>query len=77
MLLGAVSAAAPRFASAGASRAVDFEPVFTGGIGSFDSTLLGDHVFRNEPSWCAFWSEAFSDVSRLPRALMWTFAKAW
>jgi len=27
---------------------------------------VGDYVFGNEPSWCAFWSDAFIDVSPPP-----------
>lgn len=57
---------APQSASAAPRHSLDFEPVFSGSIGSFDASLWGDYVFRNESSWCRFWREAFSAISPPP-----------
>lgn len=53
-------------AGAGRARPIDFETVYAGLTGSFDTSLVGDHVFRNKRSWCAFWTEAFGEVSSPP-----------
>jgi hypothetical protein len=47
----ALCAAAP-------GEALEFETLVASGGLRLDPGLLGDHVFRNEAEWCAFWSEA-------------------
>lgn len=64
-LVVVICAASPRAAHAVQGGTLDFEPVFSGPI-DFDQELIGDHVFHNESSWCAFWSEAFAHASPPP-----------
>lgn len=63
VLVAAVCWAAPRSASAGPRRAVDFEPVWVGTAN--DIQLTGDYVFGDEASWCAFW-QAVKTIERIP-----------
>ena len=58
LLLLIIAWAAPQSARAAPVHQLEFEGVFSGL--SSDFHLAGDHVFRDEASWCDFWTEAFA-----------------
>lgn len=66
LLLLVLSWVAPGAANAEPNRELDFETLFADRASAVQPRLAGDHVFRDEESWCAFWSLAAVGLSDRP-----------